>query len=290
MEVQGRCAIVTGGGSGIGRGIAIALADAGCSVAVADLRVEDATAVAKEIQERGGAACGIECDVTSETSVEAAAASAIDELGGLDIAVNNAGVIGGAGLLDSDARDFRWILEVNLVGAWHGCKVFGRHFRDQATPAWIVNTGSEHSLGFAHAGVGFYTASKHALLGLTDVLRDELPEHVGVSLLCPGVVQTDLWNAARNRPDAFGGEKDGDDFSRKLMGHGMGAEEVGQRVVAGIRDEEFLIVTHSHVRRYARERWQTIDAAFERQLPDEALHAELEVPTLAGRVLAGNDD
>ena len=198
-------------------------------------------------------------------------------------------MIGGGSLLDSDPRDFEWILQVNLVGAWHGCKVFGNRFAAASTPSWIVNTGSEHSLGFAHAGQGFYTASKHALLGLTDVLRHELPDHVGVSLLCPGLVHTDLWNATRNRPASLGGHEEAPDFARKLMGEGMDAREVGRRTVEGIRDEEFLIVTHAQARRYARERWQQIDAAFERQAPDETAHAHLDVMTVAGRVLADSD-
>ena len=175
---------------------------------------------------------------------------------------------------------------MNVGGVWNGCKAFGRRFAERESPAWIVNMGSEHSLGFAHAGLGFYTASKHAVMGLTDVLRHELPDHVGVSIVCPGLVRSRLWDATRNRPAELGGHAPGADFAAQLMSEGMDAADVGRRVVAGIEAEEFVIATHAHARRYARERWQTIDEAFERQVPDESAHADFEVMAAAGRAMA----
>ena len=120
------------------------------------------------------------------------------------------------------------VLEVNLIGVWHGCAVFGRRFVDQGTPAHIVNTGSEHSLGVPHLRAGAYTASKHAVLGLSDVLRRELPDHVKVSVLCPGIVPSRLAEAARNRPERFGGPLEPDDGPAMPADTGIPADEVGR--------------------------------------------------------------
>lgn len=287
MQIRGKKAVVTGGGSGIGRAISLALAERGCDVVVADVDREAASAVAREVAEKGVRGVAARCDVTNLESVEALAEHAWSELGGVDLLFNNAGVIGGTVLLDSEAPDLRWILEVNLVGVWHGCSVFGKRFRDQGTPAWIVNTGSEHSLGCAHPGVGFYTASKHAVLGLSDVLRREVPENIGVSVLCPGMVRTEIWNAGRNRPDRFGGQAASDPIAQTLLAQGMAAEEIGRRAVEGVEAEEFLIVTHSHARRYAQERWEAISSAFDRQAPYREEDERYDVNKAVERMLSG---
>lgn len=267
MKIEGQRAVVTGGGAGIGRAISLALASRGCDVVVADVDEQAASAVAKEAAGKGVRAVAAACDVTSLESVEALAERAWSELGGVDLLFNNAGVGGGTMLLDSDVRDLHWIFEVNVAGVWHGCCVFGKRFREQPTQAWIVNTGSEHSLGFAHLGMGFYTASKHAVLGLSDVLRHELPENIGVSVLCPGMVRTEIWNAGRNRPERFGGKEAGNTIAEKILAQGMDPEEIAKRTLDGVEAEEFLIVTHSHARRYAQERWESISSAFDRQAP-----------------------
>jgi short-subunit dehydrogenase len=148
---------------------------------------------------------------------------------------------------------------------------FGRRFVEQGTPARIVTTGSEHSFGVPHALNGPYTASKHAVLALSDVLRRELPDHVGVSVLCPGLARTRLWEAERNRPIERGeGSTEGEDFARQLFDEGMDPAEVGRRAVEGIRNDEFLIVTHAHSRRFAEERCREVAEAFDRQDPPGA--------------------
>ena len=201
MELDGAVAVVTGGGSGIGRGIALALARAGSTVVVADIDLDRATAVASEL-----GTVAVECDVTDRDAVEQLADSAWQRHGRVDVVVNNAGVFPKfASVLDTDEREARWVLEVNLLGMWHGCAVFGKRFVEQGTPAHILNTGSENSVGIPHTHAGFYTASKHGVLALSDVLRRELPDFVGVSVLCPGMVDTGLATAPRHRHDRFGG-------------------------------------------------------------------------------------
>jgi NAD(P)-dependent dehydrogenase (short-subunit alcohol dehydrogenase family) len=232
-------------------------------------------------------AVAVGCDVTERSSVEALADRAWTEFGHVDVLVNNAGVLPPRALLiDIDERDARWVLDVNVVGVVLGCAVFGRRFVDQATPAHIVNTGSENSLGVPHTNAAVYTASKHAVLGLSDVLRRELPDFVGVSILCPGIVASEIASASRNRHERYGGPLHVTPRT-PAPGVGLRPDEVGARVVEAVERGDFYIVTHPPVVELAEERWQEISRAFASQAPrfdgDERLDTRAVVRGLPGR-------
>src|SRR6202034_62864 len=192
-----------------------------------------------------------------------------------------------------EERDARWVLEVNLMGAWYGCSAFGRRFTEQGTSAHILNTGSEDKLrrGVAHAGAAFYTASKHALLGLSDVLRQELPDFIGVSILCPGMVATTLASSARHRPERFGraaaGARParlgaaGPEASRASMALEPG--DIGRAAVEGIRRGDFYIVPHPPVREIVAERAAEILAAFDAQAPRYGGDAAIDTRAVMAR-------
>jgi NAD(P)-dependent dehydrogenase (short-subunit alcohol dehydrogenase family) len=281
-------AVVTGAGSGIGRGIARALAAAGTDVVVADVDADAAATVASELRSGAGGAgdarsMDVVCDVSDRGSVEALAERAWSELGHVDILVNNAGVFPGVRrCIDIEENDARWVMDVNLFGTWYGCSVFGQRFVAQGTDAYIVNVASENSLGVPHTGAAFYTASKHAVLGLSDVLRGELPPFIGVSVVCPGMVSTNLTQSGRLRPERFGGPKQ----ARGGVSMGMDPDEVGRRTVDGIRRGEFYIVTHPPVRELVEERAAELLAAFDAQAPrydgDEELDTRAVMRRLSG--------
>jgi NAD(P)-dependent dehydrogenase (short-subunit alcohol dehydrogenase family) len=261
-QLEGAVAVVTGGGSGIGRGLALALARAGSAVIVADVDLTRAGDTAERVRALGVRAWAAQCDVTDRDAVEQLAEHAWNEAGHVDLIANNAGVFPKfASALDIDERDARWVLDVNLMGVWYGCSAFGKRFVEQGTPAHILNTGSENSVGVPHTHAAFYTASKHAVLGLSDVLRRELPDFVGVSVLCPGMVETALATSARHRPDRFGGPAD-DNPWLSLEG-GMDPEAVGELAVAGVRRGDFVIMTHAPVRDIADQRTQDVLAGFD---------------------------
>jgi NAD(P)-dependent dehydrogenase (short-subunit alcohol dehydrogenase family) len=180
----------------------------------------------------------------------------------VDVVANNAGVFPRfASVLDTDETEARWVLEVNLMGVWHGCAAFGRRFVEQGTPAHVLNTGSENSVGIPHTHAAFYTASKHGVLALSDVLRRELPDFVGVSVLCPGMVDTDLAASPGRRHDRFGGPGERNPWL-SLEG-GMDPVEVGELAVAGMRRGDFLIMTHASVRQLTDARAEDVAAAFD---------------------------
>ncbi|MGE0387731.1 MAG: SDR family NAD(P)-dependent oxidoreductase [Gammaproteobacteria bacterium] len=264
-DFNGKGVVVTGAASGIGLGIARAFADAGARVMIADIDADGARAAAGQLQSRGAQAIAAGCDVADRAAVEALADRAWSELGRVDVIVNNAGTIARPGrLIDASPDDFRWLLDVNLIGVWNGCSVFGRRFVDQGSPAHIVNTGSEHSLIPAHPGAGFYTATKHGVLAISDILRLELPEFIGVSILCPGIVRTNLGAGPARRPERYGGPVAG---AGGAIDIGLDPDDVGRRVLAAVERGDFYIVTHSHVRQYVEQRYREILDAFDRQAP-----------------------
>ncbi|MEV5848582.1 SDR family NAD(P)-dependent oxidoreductase [Streptomyces sp. NPDC051985] len=265
MEFGDGVAVVTGGARGIGAALAQRLARERMSVVVADIDLEAASATAAGIEAGGTPCIAVRCDVGLLESVRELAARTRERFGRVDVLVNNAGVTHSpTPAIELSADDARWVLETNVLGVWHGCATFGPWMVEQGSPAHIVNIGSEHSLGIPMSGAAMYTASKHAILGLSDVLRRELPAHVGVSVVCPGGVQTELVAAVRNRPSRFGGA--GAPRQDRIP-IGMTAEEIAERTVTGIRNGDFYIVTHPPVVELAQERWQEVSAAFAAQAP-----------------------
>ena len=270
-DLRNKVAVITGGASGIGRGIARALAAEGAHVVVADIEEEPAVRVAEELRGCGVRALGVHCDVSERSSVEALAERAWSELGRVDVLCNNAGVGFLGPVAETSIRDLQWVFSVNFLGVFHGCSVFVPRLRRQGGPAHIVNTGSEHSIAVPFPGMGVYTASKHAVLGLSDVLRRELEvEGIGVSILCPAAVRTEIWNAARSRPERFGGPQQSPEEYRSFLAAGMDPDEVGRRAVAGIQRGDFYIVTHPEVRGLVDARYQELLSAFDARAPGGA--------------------
>ncbi len=267
-DLQGRVAVVTGAASGIGRGIARALAAKGCDVVCADVDGDGITQLAGELATRGVRSLAVRCDVTERAALEALAERAWSELGRVDVLCNNAGVGMTNLVAETSADDVQWIFAVNVFGILNGCAAFVPRFQAAGRPAHILNTGSEHSLGVPFPGMGVYTASKHAVLGLSDVLRRELAGFdIGVSVLCPAVVRTEIWNAGRTRADRFGGPVQSPEAFRQFMETGMDPDEVGRIAVAGIERNDFVILTHPEVRAVAEERARAVLGAFDQYFP-----------------------
>ena len=269
MNLSGKSAVVTGGGNGIGKALGLALAEEGVNIAVADIEEAAARSAAAEIAGRGVKSFGLATDVTDEAGVSALADAAWDAFGQVDILVNNAGVTPAAmPLAATSAADFNWVFAVNVGGVLNGIRTFVPRFAAAGGDCLILNTASEHSLGVPHIGGGLYTATKHALLGLSDVLRQELPENIKVSVLCPGIVDSTIWRASERRQEVYGGaspaEEAAGEFVRQI---GMPAEEVAAMTIAGIRAGKFFIVTHPHSAAFAEARWAEIEQAFAEQAP-----------------------
>ena len=269
MDLNNKTAVVTGGGNGIGKALCVALATAGAKVVVADIELEAAMAVKTQLDANGRQSIAVQVDVSDESSVIALRDAAVETFGSVDILVNNAGVMHATKpLFATTTADLEWVMSVNVGGVMNGIRSFVPLFIEQGIPAWILNTASEHSLGVPHLGGGLYTASKHAVLGLSDVLRRELPDHIGVSVLCPGIVGTTLWKASERRQDRYGGVEAGSEQAGAAMQHiGMPVEDIAEATIRGLQEETFFIVTHPHAVEFGKSRWDEIESAFAAQAP-----------------------
>ena len=280
MQIRQKGCVVTGAGSGIGRGIALALADAGAGgVVVADVELDRAEAVCAELQAKGTIAHPFRCDVRQSESVEQLADFAWRELGHVEILCNNAGVIATGAGFDTTDEDLRWQFEVNVYGVFNGCRAFGRRFLAAGSKAWICNTASHHAVGTPTRGVATYVATKHAVLGFADAFRLEYGERIGFSVLCPGIVNTELWDSGRNRPRELGSACVGSEQNHTTLAtYGMSPELVGTLVTRGIENEDFFIWTHPYTLELIEKRYLEGRDSIRRQWPDGPLPFHKRTP------------
>jgi NAD(P)-dependent dehydrogenase (short-subunit alcohol dehydrogenase family) len=263
VNIAGRVVAITGAGSGIGAALAREAANRGASaVAVIDIDDAAAGAVAQELTATGTTANAYTCDIADPNAVEQLAEDVTTDLGLPGLVCANAGVSTAAMLLDESPATLNWVLSVNVIGTWATLRAFGRRMATAADPGWLLVTASEHALGVPYPGNGFYTMSKHAVLGLADVLRHELPQHVGISALLPGLVATGMSRSGRHRPPQFGGPVAESEAARALLAQGMDAGVVARAALDGVDKEQFLIATHAHARAYWQRRCTDIDTAF----------------------------
>jgi NAD(P)-dependent dehydrogenase (short-subunit alcohol dehydrogenase family) len=290
MNLQGRTVAVTGAASGIGAALAEEAATRGAAgVAVIDLDAEGARATATRIEERGVPALAFGCDISDMEDIEWVADEVANAFGVPALVCANAGInTQPAPLLEAAAGDLRWALEVNVVGTWATLRAFGHHMVNTAQPSWLLVTASEHAIGVPFPGNGFYTASKHAVLGLADVLRYELPPHVGMSVMIPGLVATELWSSSSRRPDRYGGPAPGGDPSRRVLALGMNPAVVAARALDAVAAERFIIATHPHVRKYFSERASDLARAFD-GLPSTDADGSYDVAEILSQLSASRE-
>ena len=264
MDVRARGAVVTGGASGIGRAIALALAREGARVVVADVDAHGMDEVVDQIGARGGKAVAIRTDVSDRAQVEALAAQAFEVLGAVHVVCNNAGVVTHGGLEAATHRDWQWVLGVNLWGVIHGIEAFVPRMIAQKAGGHIVNTASMAGL-IATRGLGVYNTSKYAVVGLSETLAKDLkPYGIGVSVLCPMGVETQIRAAGRNRPESLKNTHDAAAEPVELIGRTLAPETVADMVMAAIRDDRLYVITHDEGleplrRRFARMEQSIVD-------------------------------
>lgn len=266
FDFAGQAIVITGGALGIGAAFCKQLAKRGARVGVADIRFEEAKSLADEI---GDDATAFFVDTSSRDSFEELAEKSWEAFGQVNGIFNNAGVGGGGSIMPKIEQDYYdWIMAVNLKGVWNGCQVFGNRFLEQDGKALIVNTGSEHSFGVPHLGSAAYTAAKHAVMGMSDVLRREMPDRIQISLFCPGLTATDIWKSVEVKHPEFGGSGTVNHAQKFVMDQGMDPMDVADRALDAIASGAFYAVTHPHNLKMINERHAEQINAFETQCGD----------------------
>ena len=199
--------VVTGAASGLGRSLSLQFAARGLSVVLADVEVGPLADAVAEVEAAGAPAIGVPTDVRSGDQVAALAAATLDRFGRVDIVVNNAGVSPMPGPMWAyEVNDWEWVLSVNLWGVVHGVRAFVPHLVAQNS-GHVVNTASMAGVS-AGPSLGAYMTSKHAVVGLSEGLAADLAiaaPGVGVTVVCPGQMLTNIVTADRNRPESLAG-------------------------------------------------------------------------------------
>ena len=191
LPLSGRVAAITGASSGIGEATALALSQAGAAVSLGARRVDRLEALAAKIEGSGGRAIAVECDVADEASAHAFIAATVEQLGGLDILVNNAGVMLLGPIEGADTDEWRQMMDVNVLGLLYCTQAAMPHLRDGGH-GHIVNVSSVAGRT-ASAFVGVYNATKWAVTGFSEALRQEAAmSKIRVTCVEPGMVETEL--------------------------------------------------------------------------------------------------
>jgi NAD(P)-dependent dehydrogenase (short-subunit alcohol dehydrogenase family) len=239
-----RVAVVTGGGSGIGRALTLALAREGAKVVVADVDEAAMESVAREARAHGAQAVAVRTDVTELAQVQALAERAWKTFGAVHVLCNNAGVAAWGGLEKATHRDWQWVLGVNLWGVIHGIEAFVPRMIAGGQRGHIVNTASMAGL-IASRGLGVYNTSKYAVVGLSETLAKDLkPYGIGVSVLCPMGVETRIRESERSRPAALRNEPGTAEAAVELIGRYLTPDTVAGMVLDAMRRGELYVITH----------------------------------------------
>ena len=252
LNIKNRTAVITGGATGIGLGLAKACGNRGARIVIGEPRAAQLDAALSTLREMGISAQGVVLDVSSVEQLEAFADEAFGAEGDVALVVNNAGVGQRSGsVLDTPLEEMQRVMAVNFQGVWQGCQVFGRRLIEQESEAAIYNTGSENSFFVAVHHAAAYVASKHAVLGLTDALREEMPAHIRVGMIAPGFVATPLI------PEAM----------RPL---GMPIDEFAAAILPQMLAGEPYVVSHGYNQVRIDQRYELIRYAYSRYAPRKA--------------------
>jgi NAD(P)-dependent dehydrogenase (short-subunit alcohol dehydrogenase family) len=253
-EFKGKVAVITGAASGIGRGIAERCVREGMKVVLADIEESTLTKAESELKTSGGTVLGVRTDVSKRSDVELLARQALQAFGQVHLLFNNAGVAAGGAPWEATWNDWQWVINVNLWGVIHGVKVFTPLMLRQNTECHIINTSSAAGLIVGSTSAP-YAVTKHAVVALSESLYLTLQQRkslVDVSVLCPGLVRTNIITAERNRPVELRNEpitmtpemQAGLAAFKAAMEASMLPLEVADVVFDAIKKEQFYILPH----------------------------------------------
>ena len=261
-EFKNKVAVITGAASGIGLGIARRAAKEGMKLVVADIEKDALIKTEEELKSSGVDVISVLTDVSKSEAIEKLAQKTIDTFGEVHLLCNNAGVAAPGLLWECTLDDWSWVLGVNLWGVIHGVRTFVPIMIQQENECHIVNTSSMAGLMPGSGGNGIYSVTKQGVVALSESLRDAFMQggaKIGVSVLCPGIVNTKITDSERNRPAEFCGPDYEPCFDRIIKNHpdveelvrgapklwemGTSPDQSGDVVFEAIKNKIFYIYT-----------------------------------------------
>ena len=268
-HLSAKVAVITGGASGIGFTTARRLASRGVRLVLADIEESALDRAVTELAAAGATVEGVVCDVGDLKAVQHLADTAFENMGAVHIVFHNAGVAVGGPIAEMKHSDWEWTMRVNLWGPIHGVEAFTQRMIAQGQGGHMLFTASFAGL-VPNVGLGPYCVSKYGVVALAEVLRRELRAHdIGVSILCPMRVATNIGHSERNRPDELGGPEasppvlDQGEDNQNLAGRVLDVDDVAAQVVDAVVANRLYILPHEESRTPIRRRFERIDQTFE---------------------------
>jgi len=267
-EFKDKVAVVTGAASGIGRGLADRCVKEGMKVVLADVEGDPLAAAADKLRREGAEVLPVVTDVSRRGDLESLARKTVESFGAVHLLFNNAGVGAGGLLWECTLEDWQWVIGVNLGGLIYAIRVFIPLMLGQRTECHVVNTASLAGL-VSGPGMGIYHATKHAIVSISETLYQELSlmrAGIGVSVICPGCVNTRMLEQERNRPlklrnpprTASPVQQSAERFLRQEMLNGMTPGQVAEKAFQAIRRKQLYVITHPETKAAIRRHMEDI--------------------------------
>jgi len=257
--------VITGGATGIGFALAKAFGKEGARVMIAEPRqhrLEEAVAL---LRAEGIKAVWRTCDVTQSEEIEALADGAWSEFGAVDVLINNAGIKApNRPVTELDIKDLHAVFDVNFFGMWRGAAIFGKRMIEQGRRASLYSVGSELSFFSSVPNATAYMASKHAVLGMVEGLREEMPDFIDVGLIVPGFVGTEM-------------------HAKPVATLGMSADQFAEVVMPQIKNGERFAVSHAFNIEHITKRYEAVSKAYETYAPRYEGDDEFDVKAMMVR-------
>ena len=283
-DFAGKTAVVTGAASGIGLALSELFLERGMNVVMSDVETETLTAAAVQLDRGEGRVLPVSTDVGDAAAVEALAQAAYRHFGSVQVLCNNAGVFVGGACWENSVADYQWLFDVNVMGIANGARSFIPRMMEQGDACHIVNTASMAGLTTLPFS-SIYCLTKAAALHLSECMYKELESvapQIGVSALCPELIDTGIATARRNRPAKY--SRDGDitdteyskmteDAAIETTATGLPPRAMAERVIAGIEHRKFYLLAEDFWKDIARQRLDEIrnEANPTMFFPDDAL-------------------